>query len=412
MDARALAVDVAGVSKTFRVPRQHVMTFKERALHPFRRVPIQDLHALRDVSCEIAKGEFFGVVGRNGSGKSTLLKCLAGIYRADAGQMRVAGRLVPFIELGVGFNQEMSAFDNVVINGVMMGMSPREARERFDAVIEFAELEDYLDLKLKNYSSGMQVRLAFSLMVQADADVLLIDEVLAVGDASFQQKCFDVFHDLRERGKTVILVTHDMTMVERFCGRAMLLDEGGVQTVGDPGEVARRYLELNFAGAAEAGPTAARAEDVISGVTIGEVWIEDEDGRRVENVAQGERLVIKATLEAQQLIDDPEVGVTVHDADDVVVFGTTTRELGREEEPLRPGERLQLRVAVRNDLRPGRYFVDCGVHEKQHRVAAFRRRAGHFLVYGNRPQSGLVALDHTFDLQRERAPTEPARAGL
>ncbi len=413
MDTRALAVDVAGVSKTFRVPRQHVMTFKERALHPFRRVPHQDLHALRDVSCQIEEGEFFGIVGRNGSGKSTLLKCLAGIYRADAGRMRVAGRLVPFIELGVGFNQEMSAFDNVVINGVMMGMSPRQARERFDAVIEFAELSDYLDLKLKNYSSGMQVRLAFSLMIQADADVLLIDEVLAVGDASFQQKCFDVFHQLREEGRTVILVTHDMAMVERFCGRAMLLNDGAVETIGDPRKVARRYLELNFAGAAGAGgPTAARAEDVISGVTIGDVWTEDGDGQRVDSVGQGDLLVIKAALEAQQVIRDPEVGVTIHDVDDVVVFGTTTRELGREEAPLQPGERVQLRVAVRNDLRPGRYFVDCGVHEKEHRVAAFRRRAGQFLVYGNRPQSGLVALDHTFDLQRDRAHTEPARAGL
>ncbi|MDQ3645019.1 MAG: ABC transporter ATP-binding protein [Actinomycetota bacterium] len=411
MDARALAVDVAGVSKTFRVPRQHVMTFKERAMHPFRRVPVHDLHALRDVSCDIAEGEFFGIVGRNGSGKSTLLKCLAGIYRADAGRMSVAGRLVPFIELGVGFNQEMSAFDNVVINGVMMGMTPREARERFDAVIEFAELEDFLDLKLKNYSSGMQVRLAFSLMVQADADVLLIDEVLAVGDASFQQKCFDVFHDLREQGKTVVLVTHDMAMVERFCGRAMLLEEGRVETIGDPGEVARRYMELNFAGAAGGGPTPGRPEDVRRGVTIGGVWIENEDGQRVDNVGQAERLVIKADLEAEQPIEDPEVGITIHDAEDVIVFGTTTRELGRDEAPLRAGERLGLRVSLRNDLRPGRYYVDCGVHEAGHRVAAFRRRAAHFLVYGNRPQSGLVALDHTFDLQRERATTEPARVG-
>ncbi len=411
MHSRALAVDVAGVSKTFRVPRQHVMTFKERAMHPFRRTEVNDLHALRDVSFEIEEGEFFGIVGRNGSGKSTLLKCLAGIYKADAGRMRVAGRLVPFIELGVGFNQEMSALDNVVINGVMMGMTPREARDRFPAVIEFAELGDYLDLKLKNYSSGMQVRLAFSLMIQADADVLLIDEVLAVGDAAFQQKCFDVFHDLRDRGKTVILVTHDMAMVERFCVRAMLLEDGRVAAIGDPQSVARSYLELNFAGEAGAPPTGASPQDVSSGVSIGDVWVEDEGGQRVDNLGQGERLVIRATLEAERRIEDPELGVTIHDTDNVVVFGTTTRELGREERPLEAGERLRLRVALRNDLRPGRYFVDCGVHERGQRVAAFRRRASGFLVYGNQRQSGLVALEHSFDLQREGSAIEPAGAG-
>jgi ABC-2 type transport system ATP-binding protein len=160
MGEPAVAVDVAGLSKTFQIPKHHVMALKERAMHPLRRIPVTELHALRGVSQQIHKGEFFGVVGRNGSGKSTLLKCLAGIYRPDEGAIRIAGRVVPFIELGAGFHLEMTALDNVVINGVMMGMSPREARRRFREVIEFAELEDSLDLKLKNYSSGMQVRLA------------------------------------------------------------------------------------------------------------------------------------------------------------------------------------------------------------------------------------------------------------
>ena len=280
MGEPAVAVDIADLSKTFQIPRHHVMALKERALHPRRRIPVTELHALRNVSQQIHAGEFFGVVGRNGSGKSTLLKCLAGIYRPDEGTIRIAGRVVPFIELGVGFNLEMTALDNVVINGVMMGMSPREARRRFPEVIEFAELEDSLDLKLKNYSSGMQVRLAFALMVQADADVLLIDEVLAVGDASFQQKCFDAFYDLRRRGKTVVLVTHDMHMIERFCGRAMLLDHGRVEEVGEPAVVARRYLDLNFdEQEGDAGPAPDRPEDVSRGVTIEDVWVEDQDGR-------------------------------------------------------------------------------------------------------------------------------------
>src|SRR3954466_10613955 len=206
-----LAIQVEGLEKTFRIPTHQVQTLKERALHPFRRTEYDELNVLRGVSFEIPSGEFFGIVGRNGSGKSTLLKCLAGIYRADGGSMKVAGRLSPFIELGVGFNPDLTARENVVINAVMMGLTPREARARFDQVIEFAELEDFVDLKLKNYSSGMQVRLAFAVMVQPGAGLLLIHEVLAVGDAAFQQRCFDEFLRLRDEGRTIVLVTHDMT---------------------------------------------------------------------------------------------------------------------------------------------------------------------------------------------------------
>src|SRR4051794_11997261 len=188
-----VVIEARGLRKTFRIPEQKVETLKERAVHPFARIEHRQLQALRDVSFDVHRGEFFGIVGRNGSGKSTLLKILAGIYRADRGDVRMAGRLSTFIELGVGFNPDLAARDNVLINGIMLGLSPREALRRFDEIIEFAELEDFVDLKLKNYSSGMHVRLAFSVMIQVDADILLIDEVLAVGDASFQQKCFDVF---------------------------------------------------------------------------------------------------------------------------------------------------------------------------------------------------------------------------
>ena len=192
------------------------------------------LRAVQDVSLEIAPGEFFGIVGRNGSGKSTLLKCLAGIYDIDSGELEINGRLSPFIELGVGFNMDLTARDNVIINAIMLGLSRKQARERFDDIIAFAELEDFIDLKLKNYSSGMYVRLAFATAVQVDADILLIDEVLAVGDANFQQKCFDEFTRLQRRGRTILFVTHDMGSVERFCDRAMLLEHGRVVDIGEP----------------------------------------------------------------------------------------------------------------------------------------------------------------------------------
>ncbi|MEA2136964.1 MAG: type transport system ATP-binding protein, partial [Solirubrobacteraceae bacterium] len=218
---RPPAVFVDAVSKTFVLPHERVHTLKERALHPFRRSSHDTLHALRDVSLAVEPGEFFGIVGRNGSGKSTLLKCLAGIYATDAGRIYVNGRMSTFIELGVGFNPDLPARENVMINATMLGLTSREARRRFDRIIDFAELHDFVDLKLKNYSSGMLVRLAFSVMIQVDAEILLIDEVLAVGDAAFQQKCFEEFARIRRSGATVLLVTHDMGAVQRFCDRAM-----------------------------------------------------------------------------------------------------------------------------------------------------------------------------------------------
>lgn len=187
-DADRSAIVVEHVSKTFRLPHRRYSTLKERVLHPFRSSEYDELHAVKDVSFAVREGEFYGIVGRNGSGKSTLLKCLAGIYGADAGRIAIEGRLSPFIELGVGFNPDLPARDNVMLNAIMLGLTRKEARRRFDSVIEFAELEEFIDLPLKNYSSGMSVRLAFAVTVEVDAEVLLIDEVLAVGDAAFQQK--------------------------------------------------------------------------------------------------------------------------------------------------------------------------------------------------------------------------------
>ena len=247
IDADTPAIVVDDVVKRFQVPGERVMTLKERALHPLRSTPRHELTAVDHVSFSVTPAEFFAVVGRNGSGKSTLLKCLAGIYAVDGGRMFANGRMSTFIELGVGFNMELPARENVIINATMLGLSPRDARERLDAVLEFAELEEFADLRLKNYSSGMLVRLAFAVMIQVDADILLIDEVLAVGDAAFQQKCYDEFARLRQEGRTVVLVTHDMAAVERFCDRALLLEHGRPVMMGDPHEVGLRYMELNFA---------------------------------------------------------------------------------------------------------------------------------------------------------------------
>ena len=308
VETAPVVIEVRGVDKTFRVPERRVDTLKERATHPFSRLDYRELRALRDISFDIHKGEFFGIVGQNGSGKSTLLKILASIYRADAGRIRVAGRLAPFIELGVGFNPELTARENIVINGVLMGLSKREARRRLDAVLDFAELEEFMDLKLKNYSSGMMVRLAFAVMVQADADIMLVDEVLAVGDFAFAQKCMDVFHERRRAGKTILLVTHDMGTVQSLCDRAMFLQDGGLDYMGDPEETATRYYRRELR---PGGPRATHGER--AGRRHGHQRTRDpcsageRGGRADRGREQGQPILLDALIEAQAGARGPDL---------------------------------------------------------------------------------------------------------
>jgi ABC-type polysaccharide/polyol phosphate transport system ATPase subunit len=234
------AVDVDHVSKTFRIPHERRTTIKEYFLHPLTRSTYEENKTLRDVSFSIEHGEFFGVIGPNGSGKSTLLKMMAGIYQPDEGSVRVNGLLSPFLELGVGFNFELTARDNVRINGTLLGLTKSQLEARFDEIIAFAELERFVDQKLKNFSSGMQVRLAFSIAIQVDFDVLLLDEVLAVGDAAFQEKCFAAFDEMR-KDKTIVYVSHDLGTVERYCDRVLLIRGGVAEAIGEPAEVIDLY---------------------------------------------------------------------------------------------------------------------------------------------------------------------------
>jgi ABC-2 type transport system ATP-binding protein len=235
------AIEARGVAKTFAIPHEHRTTLKEYFLHPLRRTTYERNEALKDISFAIEQGEFFGVIGPNGSGKSTLLKILAGIYRADAGDVRVTGQLSPFIELGVGFNMELNARDNIRINGTLMGLSKRELDRSFDEILAFSELERFVDQKLKNYSSGMLLRLAYAISIQVPFDILLLDEVLAVGDQSFQEKCFATFESFRDQGKTVVFVSHDLKSVARFCDRALLLRSGTLEAIGEPEDVIDAY---------------------------------------------------------------------------------------------------------------------------------------------------------------------------
>jgi ABC-2 type transport system ATP-binding protein len=391
---RPPAIQVEDLHKSFRIPTQRVDSLKERFVRPFAAREYRELHALGGISFEIRQGEFFGIVGRNGSGKSTLLKLLASIYRADSGRIRIAGRLAPFIELGVGFNQELTARENVVLNGVMMGLTPKEVRRRLDGVIDFAELREFADLKLKNYSSGMLVRLAFAVMMEADADVLLIDEVLAVGDAAFQQKCADAFREMKTAGKTIVLVTHEMSSVEEYCHRGMLIHDGDIAYLGEPEEVGRRYLRLNFEGEGAAigaglGEEAQEAEMV----KLLDARLVDVDGKRVKSAEHGEKLRIQIEIEPRRDFAALAVGYLLVNADGVNVCQLRAPIGGDPPPAIKAGERLQVETEIDNVLGPGHYFVQCGINRAlEGGVALDVHRALDFIVYGAAHDRGVVSL--------------------
>lgn len=241
-----VVIKVENVSKDFILPHKKRGTLKSFFLSPFSKFDNEKQHALSNVSFEIKKGEFFGIVGRNGSGKSTLLKCLAGVYVPTKGKIIINGSLVPFIELGVGFNPELSGRDNVFLSGALLGFTRKEIEEMYKEIVDFAELEQFMDQKLKNYSSGMQVRLAFSIAIQAKGDILILDEVLAVGDAAFQQKCNNYFEELKSTNQTIVLVSHSMDAIKRFCSKAVFINNGKITEEGSVYEVADAYLMDNL----------------------------------------------------------------------------------------------------------------------------------------------------------------------
>jgi ABC-2 type transport system ATP-binding protein len=395
MSSAPVVIEVRDVRKTFRIPEHRVDSFKERALHPLGRGEHRELRALRGISFDVHQGEFFGIVGRNGSGKSTLLKIMSSIYRADGGRIRMAGRLAPFIELGVGFNPELTSRENVVLNGVMMGLGRREAQRRLDSVLDFAELRDFVDLRLKNYSSGMMVRLAFAVMVEADADIMLVDEVLAVGDASFAQKCMDVFREKRRTGRTLVLVTHDMATVQSFCDRAMLIHDGDLRYIGDAEEAALRYYRLNFGGDRENGAAGTGGVPDVN-VRIVDAWLQNELGERVENVEQGEPIGLEVVFEARHELADPVFGFHFLNANGETVFGfnrTLTVEDGQPNR-MAAGQRVRIAGRIENPLLPGRYLVNCWIsrNRTQGDLALHIVRLLDFVVYGTRPGPGSVSV--------------------
>jgi ABC-2 type transport system ATP-binding protein len=374
-----LTIKVDNVSKDFVLPQEGVNSVKGllTGLANGRKRGKTTQHALREVSIEIEEGEFFGIVGRNGSGKSTLLKILAGIYQPTKGSVTTKGKMVPFIELGVGFNPELTGRENIYLNGAMLGFSQREVDEMYDSIVSFAELEAFMEQKLKNYSSGMQVRLAFSLAIRSNADILLIDEVLAVGDADFQRKCFDYFQSLKKNKKTVVFVSHDMSAVREYCDRAVLIENSKLVYEGDAETVASKYtrmfLEPRISNDGEAPKSEHRWGDKAAEFT-------DIDVEQISK--KGKDLIrIKTTAKINSLSKVPIFGFSIRNGGGTNLLGTNTQIKNVKMTKFKPGEIVDVVWEFDNSLNDGTYYVEPSIiYDSGTRVADWWEEAATFKV--------------------------------
>lgn len=320
-------IEVDGVSKAFKLPHEKQSSVKSLFVNMFRRRRYERQQVLKNISFDVKEGEFFGIVGRNGSGKSTLLKLLAGIYATDKGDISVKGSLTPFIELGVGFNPELTGRENVYLNGALLGFNRKEMDAMYDDIVSFAELRKFMDQKLKNYSSGMQVRLAFSIAIRAKSDILLIDEVLAVGDAAFQKKCFDIFRELKKQGRTIILVTHDMDNVERFCDRALVIHNGKKIALAKPHEASSLYARLNVEADDVDEESTSKKKPSIKRWGSGHIRAErittTHAGKKTKVISSGEEFSVSMKLERRKGYEKTPVicGLAIFNSDGVKIAG-------------------------------------------------------------------------------------------
>lgn len=375
-----IAIKVDNVSKSFKLPHEKMGSIKGAIVNWRRRNKgYENQHVLKDISFEVKKGEFFGIVGRNGSGKSTLLKLISQIYPPDEGRVTVNGKLTPFIELGVGFNPELTGRENIFLNGALLGFSRKEMELMYDEIVEFAELERFMDQKLKNYSSGMQVRLAFSIAIRAESEILILDEVLAVGDEAFQRKCNEYFDKAKkEKNKTIVLVTHSMDSVRQYCSRAMLIVEGDIKSIGKPDKVASAYSDMFIQEQIEElhkDTDANKKTKKLTDVELTDISIV-QNGKRTKAVAFKEDFSIKMEIKSDHNYEGLNMGIHIFDQSgrDMIAFSTKT--LGNLS--LKKG-RSGVEFSVQNILADGNYYVNIAIEEniskklllQQHEVTQF-----------------------------------------
>lgn len=387
--SKKIMISVKNLSKSFILPVEAENSLKSLFINPFNKRVYNKQTVLKNVSFDIYEGDFFGIVGRNGSGKSTLLKILAGIYGHSTGEVNINDKLTPFIELGVGFNPELTGRENVYLNGALLGFNRSEMSAMYDEIVHFAELEKFMDQKLKNYSSGMQVRLAFSIAIRAETPILLLDEVLAVGDEAFQRKCLDVFDEYKSSDKTVILVTHDMATVKKYCNRAMLLHDSKALIIGDPSIVAAEYTELNMDSIAkkmdEQNASTKQVDNQI------ELVLKNNKQKPSSQFYSGEELVVEVSWKKEQKAN--YVGVAISKKSGEYIFGTNTDN----DKVKVNGQKITYKVKL--DLEPGKYRIEASLSGKTPQdVLAYLSKGPEFMVkkLPEDEAGGLTRLEHSW----------------
>ena len=382
-------VEISKLTKSFKIPLEASSGVKQQLINILKgRKGYRVFTPLKDISFTINEGDFFGIVGRNGSGKSTLLKTIAGIYTPNSGNVKVHGSLVPFIELGVGFNPELTGRENIFLNGALLGFSHEEMESMYSAIVEFAELEDFMEERLKNYSSGMQVRLAFSIAIRAHADILLLDEVLAVGDEAFQKKCYSYFDKLKREKRTVILVTHDMAAVERFCTKAVFIEDGHVKMIGKPYRIAAAYSRSN---SQNYDRTTGLTSDNEGAVPF-KIVLRGNDGKEKTMYDFEETMTVDLSWQQKGV---KHVGVAIFRENGEYVYGPNTYQ-----EKTNAIKDQTARYTVKLNLNEGRYFIKAGLMgANDTKVIAFIEEGPFFSVqrdYGHGRWGGVTKLDHTW----------------
>ncbi len=402
------AIELSHVTKRFKrtVLKSNYVTLKDFFLRR-RRVPEKGrfIEVLNDITLTIPRGKTVGIIGRNGSGKSTLLKLIAGIYRPDSGHIRVNGKLSSLIELGAGFHPEFTGRENVFINGILLGLTKQEIRERFDQIVRFAELEDFIDMPVRTYSSGMYMRLGFSVAVHVDPEILLIDEVLAVGDESFGHKCKEVINQFKAATKTIVMVTHDMSAVEKWCDEAIWLHNGAIADRGEPRRIIDRYREKVKEDEERAFEEGHRLEANLLKQRWGDRQIEITDVRLLTSGGEersiyslGETTVIEISYRVNRMPSQSVVfGIGIFSADNICCYGTNT---DIEEIPIQlvKKEGTVRFVIHENNLIEGTYYLDVAVHAEDGYPFDYLKHHTAFAVRSRIKDVGICRLPHEWEL--------------